>query len=77
MSGSAATPAVPISLSDAGLKERSDLQKWVIAHPEILGQDVLVVAFEFDRWRTSGGDRERDRLDVLVSTATGGWWSRS
>jgi alkylated DNA nucleotide flippase Atl1 len=33
--------------------------------PEILGEDVLVVTFEFDRWRASGGDRERDRLDVL------------
>lgn len=65
VAGSVATPAVPIGLADAGLRERSDLQEWVLAHPEILGPDVLVVAFEFDRWRTSSGERERDRLDVL------------
>ena len=63
---SSATPATPISLADAGLRERSDLQEWVIAHPEILGPGVKVVAFEFDRWQgTASGERERDRLDVL------------
>jgi hypothetical protein len=36
-----------------------------LAHPETLGPDVLVVTFEFDRWSAAGGDRERDRLDVL------------
>ena len=63
--GSIATVAAPISLADAGLKERSDLQEWVLGHPEILGGDVLVLAFEFDRWRAATGERERDRLDVL------------
>ncbi|QXC60785.1 MGMT family protein [Aquihabitans sp. G128] len=63
--GATAVPATPISLSDAGLRERDDLQEWVIAHPEILGPDVLVITFEYDRWRSSTGDRERDRLDVL------------
>jgi hypothetical protein len=37
----------------------------VIAHPEILGTDVLIVTFGFDRWWAAGGSRERDRLDVL------------
>lgn len=65
VTGSSATPAVPITLAEAGMRERSDLQEWVLAHPEILGSDVLVVTFEFDRWWAAGGDRERDRLDVL------------
>jgi hypothetical protein len=65
VTGSAATPAQPITLAEAGLRERSDLQEWVLAHPEILGEGVLVVTFEFDRWQGSGGARERDRLDVL------------
>jgi alkylated DNA nucleotide flippase Atl1 len=65
VAGSVATAASPISLADAGLRERTDLQEWVLAHPEILGPDVLVVTFEFDRWRGGAGDRERDRLDVL------------
>jgi alkylated DNA nucleotide flippase Atl1 len=63
--GSAATPATEISLADAGLKERDDLQEWVIAHPEILGPDVLVLTFEFDRWQASSGSRQLDRFDVL------------
>ncbi|MCB0960864.1 MAG: MGMT family protein [Acidimicrobiales bacterium] len=63
--GSVATPADEISLADAGLKERDDLQEWVIAHPEILGPDVLILTFEFDRWQASSGSRQLDRFDVL------------
>jgi alkylated DNA nucleotide flippase Atl1 len=69
--GSDATPAVPISLADAGLRERNDLQEWVLAHPEILGADVLVITFEFDRWLSGSGTRERDRLDVLALDGAG------
>lgn len=63
--GSTAVPARAVTLAEAGLRERSDLQEWVIAHPEILGPGVLVVSVEFDRWRAASGERERDRLDVL------------
>jgi hypothetical protein len=38
--GTKAEPARPVSLAEAGLRERRDLQEWVIAHPEILGPDV-------------------------------------
>ncbi len=65
VSGSKATPATPVSLAEAGLKERADLQEWVLAHPEILGPDVLVIGFEFDRWQAASGSRQLDRLDVL------------
>lgn len=60
-----ATPATPISLSDAGLKEREDLQEWVIAHPQMLGDGVKIVSFEFGKWTGVGGALEKDRLDVL------------
>lgn len=63
-------PATPVSLAEAGLKERSDLQEWVLHHPDILGPGILVVAFEFDQWQSSAG-RERDRLDVLGIDAEG------
>jgi alkylated DNA nucleotide flippase Atl1 len=69
--GATATAATPVTLAEAGLRERSDLQEWVVAHPEILGPDVLVVTFEFDRWRAGAGERERDRLDVLGLDADG------
>lgn len=59
-----AKPARPISLADAGLRERSDLQEWVRNNPGILGDDVQIVTFEFDRWQARGG-RAADRLDLL------------
>ena len=59
-----ARPAQPISLADAGLRERSDLQEWVRKNPEILGDGVRVVTFEFDAWWSTRG-READRLDLL------------
>ena len=56
--------AQAISLADAGLRERSDLQEWVRKNPSIIGPDVLIVTFEFDRWQARGG-RAADRLDLL------------
>jgi hypothetical protein len=71
VTGSKAFPAAPISLGDAGLKERQDLQEWVLAHPEILGPGVMVVTFEFDRWWSASGSQPLDRLDVLGLDDTG------
>ncbi len=62
--GNNAVPAVPITLAEAGLKEREHLQEWVLKNPQILGPGVLVVTSEFDRWMSKGG-HEKDRLDVL------------
>jgi predicted transport protein len=63
--GPTATAAVPISLHEAGLRERQHLQEWVIAHPAVLGEGVKIVASEFGRWTGATGLPERDRLDVL------------
>ena len=35
--GNNAVPAVPITLAEAGLKEREHLQEWVLKIPQILG----------------------------------------
>lgn len=69
--GPQATAAIPISLPDAGFRERRDLQEWVLAHPEVLGDDVLVVTSEFDRWATQDGSKAKDRLDVLGLAISG------
>ncbi|MDO8108325.1 MGMT family protein [Isoptericola sp. b441] len=63
--GSEATPAQAVTLADTGLRERDDLQEWVLAHPSILGPGVMIITFEFDHWWSGAGTRERDRLDVL------------
>ena len=65
VSGTEAVPATPISLAEAGLKEREHLQEWVLQHPQILGGDVKIVSFEFGNWTGSGGSSSHDRLDVL------------
>lgn len=41
--------------------ERRHIQEWVREHPEILGEDLLIVSMEFDRFQGS-----RDRLDLLA-----------
>lgn len=64
VSGNSARPATPITLAEAGLREREHLQEWVLANPAILGSDVMVITAEFDRWESRSGP-ERDRLDVL------------
>ncbi len=62
---STATRAEPVSLEEAGLREREHLQEWVIANPDVLGEGVLIVTIEYSRWVTQSGSAERDRLDVL------------
>ena len=60
----AAQAATKIDLKDAGFKERADLQEWVRANPEILGDSIKIVTFEFGEWQA----RDRgaaDRLDLL------------
>lgn len=49
------------SFVDLQLKERFDIQEWVLNSPSILGEDLLVVSTEFDRF-----DRTSERLDVLA-----------
>lgn len=60
-----ATPARPIGLADAGLREVQHLQEWVLAHPEILGPGVKIVTAELAEWQSGSGSPDQERLDVL------------
>lgn len=64
MSGSVATPAQMVSLEEAGLANRADLQEWLAANPEILGPAVKIVTFDLDA-SGAGSGAEQDRLSVL------------
>jgi hypothetical protein len=70
VAGSVAMPAQMISLEEAGLEQRADLQEWVLSNPAILGPAVKVVTFEFDGVPTAGGP-VRDRVSVLGLGADG------
>lgn len=41
--------------------ERAHIQEWVRQAPEVLGEDLLIVSMEFDRFKQSA-----DRLDLLA-----------
>jgi hypothetical protein len=49
------------SLADWQLRERYDLQEWILHNPELLGEELLIVTSEF-----SGFDKTAERLDVLA-----------
>jgi len=49
VNGSDAVPAPEHDLVELGLRERSHLQKWVIAKPQVLSDDVMIVTAEYDR----------------------------
>ncbi len=50
-----------IDFADAGFKEPDHIQEWVANDPQILGEDLLVIAKEF-----SGFDRTRERPDLIA-----------
>lgn len=55
-----------VDFAELGLRERKDIQEWVAAHPDILGEDFLIVAKEF-----SGFDSTSERLDLLAVDSQG------
>ena len=50
-----------VDFSKLGFSERYDIQEWVAANPGILGQNLLIIAKEFNRF-----DRTNERLDLLA-----------
>ncbi len=51
----------PTSFCELNIWERHHIQEWIRQAPEILGEELLVVSIEFDRFVNS-----HDRLDVLA-----------
>lgn len=49
------------TFNEFSIWERSHIQEWVRQAPEVLGEDLLVVSMEFDRFKQSA-----DRLDLLA-----------
>lgn len=49
------------TLAALKMRERYDLQEWIIHTPEILGEPLLIITSEFDRF-----DRTSERLDLLA-----------
>ena len=47
--------------SELGLRERENLQEWLAAMPEALGEELLIIQKEFDGFADT-----RERLDLLA-----------
>src|SRR5713226_4072335 len=54
-------PIAKAAFRDVGMKERKDLQEWIVNNPEVFGEDLLVIQKEF-----SGFADTKERLDVLA-----------
>lgn len=65
-----AEPMQEVSLAEAGIRERADLQRWIESYPEIVGRDLLLITTEFDQWQLRDR-RVPDRLDVLFLDSSG------
>jgi hypothetical protein len=64
------TPMTELTLGEAGLRERDDLQRWVTEHPELIAPDLKLVTTEFDRWEIKD-QKVYDRLDALFLDSSG------
>jgi hypothetical protein len=56
----------PVSFASIGIKERADLQEWIIGNPELLGEQLLVITSEY-----SGFDASNRRVDILALDKNG------
>ncbi len=49
------------TFSDLGFRERNHLQEWIAKYPKCLGEDLLIIAKEFDGFKDT-----KERLDLLA-----------
>lgn len=71
ISGSSSTELKRRSLQSEGLREASDLEQWIVEHPSVLGDDVLIVTTQFGRWQNNQGEKATERLDILGVDSSG------
>ena len=50
-----------VTFSSLGLREREDLQEWIVNEPSILGEELLIIQKEF-----AGFSDTKERLDLLA-----------
>jgi hypothetical protein len=58
-------------LAKLGILETTHLEKWIVDHPEVLGDGVMIVTTQYDKWSSGSGDLARERLDVLGLDSSG------
>ena len=59
-------PVNEVDFANVGVREREHIQEWIASHPDILGEDLLVIGKEFSEF-----DLTNERLDLLAVDADG------
>ncbi len=54
-------PIQEVNFSDINMKEKEHIQKCIISHPEILGEDLLIIQEEFAKFEGT-----KERFDLLA-----------
>ena len=57
---------LPETFVGLNIWERTHIEEWVRLNPDILGEDLLILTVEFDRFTQS-----TDRLDILALDVAG------
>ena len=64
-------PMPATQLATLGIFETSHLERWVVDHPEVLGDNVLIVTTQYGKWSSYSGDLAKERLDILGLDSSG------
>ncbi|WP_066913701.1 DNA-binding protein [Millisia brevis] len=65
------SPMPSAQLASLGVWEATHLERWVVDHPEVLGDNVRIVTTQYNKWSSDSGDLARERLDILGLDASG------
>ena len=68
--GTVATPLQAKSMTELGLTEPLHLEAWLVAHPEALGADLMIVTTQFNSWESETGSAA-ERPDILALSSSG------
>ena len=64
-------PMPATQLATLGIFETSHLERWVVEHPEVLGDNVRIVTTQYGKWPSDSGDLAKERLDILGLDSSG------
>jgi hypothetical protein len=64
-------PMPATQLATLGIFETSHLERWVVDHPEVLGDNIRIVTTQYGKWSSDSGDLAKERLDILGLDSSG------
>lgn len=70
ITGPTATPLQATSMTQKGFLEVAHLEKWIVAHPEVIDPTLMILTTQFDQWTSDVGEA-RERPDILGLAANG------